>query len=106
MRIFVSLVLAFSFFIGNTAASYGQIKIKRLDGSAISSTEIESAVTRLMKAARVTGIAVAIINDSKIAYVKSFGFEQGRAKAADRANHNVRRIFYKGGFCLPRHATG
>jgi CubicO group peptidase (beta-lactamase class C family) len=74
MRIFISFVLAVSFFIGNTAASYGQIKIKRLDGSAISSTEIESAVTRLMSAARVTGIAVAIINDSKIAYVKSFGF--------------------------------
>ena len=74
MRIFVSFILAFSLFIGNAAASYGQIKIKRLDGSAISSTEIESAITRLMKAARVTGIAVAIINDSKIAYVKSFGF--------------------------------
>jgi CubicO group peptidase (beta-lactamase class C family) len=74
MRIFASLILALSFLIGNTVASRGQVKIKRLDGSAVSSTEIESAVTRLMGAARVTGIAVAIINDSKIAYVKGFGF--------------------------------
>ena len=74
MQIFLSFILAFSLLAGHTAASYGQIKIKRLDGSAISSDEIESVVTRLMSAARVTGIAVAIINDSKIAYVKSFGF--------------------------------
>lgn len=74
MRIFVSLILAFSVFAGSIAASYGQTRIKRLDGSTISSGEIESAVTRLIKAARVTGIAVAVINDSKVVYVKSFGF--------------------------------
>ena len=74
MRIFVSYLLVLSFFIGTTSASSGQIRINRVDGSAISSTEIENAVARLMKAARVTGIAIAIINDSKIAYVKSFGF--------------------------------
>ncbi len=51
-----------------------QKKIKRLDGSRISSVEIEQTVERLMKAAHVTGLNVAIINDSKISYIKSFGF--------------------------------
>jgi CubicO group peptidase (beta-lactamase class C family) len=49
-------------------------RIKRLDGSTISTTEIERTVTRLMSAARVTGLSLAILNDAKIVYVKSFGF--------------------------------
>jgi CubicO group peptidase (beta-lactamase class C family) len=49
-------------------------KIKRLDGSTIPSAEIDRTVTSLMNAARVTGLGIAILNDSKIAYVKSFGF--------------------------------
>lgn len=70
-----SLTLAISFcFMGQAFASFNESKIKRLDGSTISSTEIESRVTKLMSAARVTGLSIAIINDSKIAYVKSFGF--------------------------------
>ena len=48
-------------------------KIRRLDGSAISSAEVDRTVTRLMNAARVTGLSLAILNDSKIVYVKSFG---------------------------------
>jgi CubicO group peptidase (beta-lactamase class C family) len=49
-------------------------KIKRLDGSTISVDEIDRTVTRLMTAARVTGLSIAILNDEKIVYVKSFGF--------------------------------
>lgn len=49
-------------------------KIKRLDESSISVTEIEENIGRLMKEARVTGLNVAIFNDSKIVYLKSFGF--------------------------------
>jgi CubicO group peptidase (beta-lactamase class C family) len=48
--------------------------IRRLDGSAISAAEIDRTVSRLMSAARVTGLSIAILNDSKIAYMKSFGF--------------------------------
>src|SRR5258708_37840730 len=47
--------------------------IKRLDGSTIAPAEIDATVTRLMRAAEVTGVSVAILNDGKIAYLKSYG---------------------------------
>jgi len=49
------------------------LTIKRLDGSAIAPSEIDATVSRLMKAAEVTGISIAILNDGKIAYLKSYG---------------------------------
>ena len=48
--------------------------IKRLDGSTISPAEIDATVTRLMRAAEVTGVGIAILNDGKLAYLKSYGF--------------------------------
>ncbi len=48
--------------------------IRRLDGTTITSADIDTAVTRLMHAGRVTGIGIAILNDGKIAYVKAYGF--------------------------------
>ncbi len=48
--------------------------VKRLDGSTISPAEIDATVTRLMRAAEVTGAGVAIFNDGKIAYLKAYGF--------------------------------
>lgn len=71
----VTLGLAASLFmIGNRSGSANQINVERLDGSRISSAEIDKTVTRLMRAAHVTGISVAILNDSKVVYLKSFGF--------------------------------
>jgi CubicO group peptidase (beta-lactamase class C family) len=52
----------------------GQSSVKRLDGSTISSAEIDAAVTRLMSGAEVTGAAIAIFNDGKVAYLKAYGF--------------------------------
>ena len=48
--------------------------VKRLDGSSISTAEIEETVTRLMREGNVTGLSLAILNDNRVAYVKSFGF--------------------------------
>src|ERR1700674_557971 len=48
--------------------------IKRLDGSAITASEIDGTVSRLMHAARVTGAGIAILNDGKIVYLKTYGF--------------------------------
>ncbi|MFZ6770770.1 serine hydrolase domain-containing protein [Undibacterium sp. Di26W] len=50
------------------------VTIKRLDGSSISSTEVETQVTRMMAASCVTGLGIAILNDNKIVYTKSFGW--------------------------------
>src|SRR6202521_889546 len=48
--------------------------IKRLDGSAITASEMDGTVSRLMHAAKVTGAGTAILNDGKIVYLKTYGF--------------------------------
>jgi CubicO group peptidase (beta-lactamase class C family) len=48
--------------------------IKRLDGTAITASEIDGTVSRLMRAAKVTGVGIAILNDGKIVYLKTYGF--------------------------------
>lgn len=69
------VILIFSFLmIGNRPVAAQPFKVERLDGSRISSAEIDQTVPRLMRAARVTGLNIAIINDAKIVYLKSFGF--------------------------------
>ncbi len=40
-----------------------QPSIKRLDGSTITSAEVDETVSRLMRAADVTGVEIAIFND-------------------------------------------
>lgn len=47
--------------------------IKRLDGSTITPAEIDGTVTRLMHAARVPGIGIAILNGGKVVYLKAYG---------------------------------
>src|SRR5947207_569997 len=47
--------------------------VKRLDGSAIAPSEIDATVTRLMRAAEITGVSIAILNHGKIVYLKSYG---------------------------------
>jgi len=51
-----------------------QASVTRLDGSTISTAQIDATVTRLMQAAEVTGAGIAILNDGKIAYMKGYGF--------------------------------
>jgi len=48
--------------------------VKRLDGSTISASEIDATVTRLMRAAKVTGVGIAILNDQKVVYLKAYGY--------------------------------
>lgn len=50
-----------------------QSTVKRLDGSTIAPAEIDATVTRLMRAAEVTGVGIAIFNDGRIGYLKSYG---------------------------------
>ncbi|HWM86613.1 MAG TPA: hypothetical protein VNO33_12265, partial [Kofleriaceae bacterium] len=46
--------------------------VRRLDGSAISAAEIDRTVTRLMRAARVPGLALAIINGGEIVHLQGY----------------------------------
>jgi CubicO group peptidase (beta-lactamase class C family) len=49
-------------------------KVKRLDGTAITSAEIDETVSRLMQAAAVTGAGIAILDHGKVVYLKAYGF--------------------------------
>jgi CubicO group peptidase (beta-lactamase class C family) len=48
--------------------------VKRLDGSSITAGEMDATLSRLLRAAKVTGASIAILNDGKIAYLKAYGF--------------------------------
>jgi CubicO group peptidase (beta-lactamase class C family) len=51
-----------------------QSPVTRLDGSEISPGQIDATITRLMQAAHVTGVGVAIINHGKLAFIRTYGF--------------------------------
>lgn len=79
-RLSLLVLLAVSFTALNPfVRAQNRPRLKRLDGSTITTAEIEAHVTRLMRAAKVTGLAVAILNDNQIAYVKSFGLRNKEA---------------------------
>ncbi|MEO6814772.1 MAG: serine hydrolase domain-containing protein [Ginsengibacter sp.] len=59
-----------------TNLAFGQKhQIARLDGSKISFSEIDRIVKRLMDTANVQGLDLAILNDKKTAFIKSYGFK-------------------------------
>jgi hypothetical protein len=47
--------------------------IKRLDGSTITPAGIDGTVARLLRAANVPGVGIAIINDGETAFLKAYG---------------------------------
>jgi CubicO group peptidase (beta-lactamase class C family) len=60
--------------------------VRRLDGSRITPAEIEATVTKLMAAAKVPGLGVAILNDNKVVYLHAYGMrnvEEGKPLTAD-----------------------
>jgi CubicO group peptidase (beta-lactamase class C family) len=67
-------LLAMLMAVGALPAAEDRTAITRLDGSTIGAGEIDRTVMRLMKAAEVTGAGIAVINDGKIAYLKTYGF--------------------------------
>ncbi len=74
------LILAAASALIGFAPAEEQPPIHRLDGSTIAPTEVDATVMRLMKAAEVTGVAVMIFNDGKIAYEKAYGFRDTEKK--------------------------
>src|SRR5580692_11495687 len=50
-----------------------QSTVKRLDGTMITSAEIDATVTRVMRAAEVTGVGLAIFDHGKVVYRKTYG---------------------------------
>ena len=54
-------------------AAAQQSTTERLDGSKITSTEIDATVTRVMHAAEVTGVGLAIFDRGNVVYLKTYG---------------------------------
>jgi CubicO group peptidase (beta-lactamase class C family) len=50
-----------------------QVAIKRLDGTTIAAAEIDATIERLMKAAEVPGLGIAVLNDGNVVYLKAYG---------------------------------
>jgi CubicO group peptidase (beta-lactamase class C family) len=55
------------------ATNAAERRITRLDGSRVTTTEIDATVKRLMQAGRVTGVGLAILNDRRVAYLRAYG---------------------------------
>ncbi len=57
-----------------------QPHVKRLDGTTISPEEIDKTVSRLMRAAEVTGIAISIFNHGQVAFSRAYGYRDVEKK--------------------------
>ena len=57
-------------------------RITRLDGSTIDAREIDRAVQRLMHAARVPGLGIAVLNNRKVVYRKAYGERDAERRLA------------------------
>jgi CubicO group peptidase (beta-lactamase class C family) len=69
--------IAYLFIIGLfllTSSVFGQ-KIKKLDGSIISSNEIDQIIKKHMDTANVQGLSIGILNNKKSVYTKAYGFK-------------------------------
>src|SRR5690349_15763215 len=63
----IALTLSFS-------ATAADRSITRLDGTKISFAEIDAQVARMMKAGKVSGLGIAILNERKVAFLKAYGY--------------------------------
>lgn len=64
------------FFLLISFSIFGQQKeISKLDGTKISTSEIDQIVTKLMDSAKVEGLSLAILNNNKPVYVKAYGYK-------------------------------
>jgi len=76
-----AFILAFALSLFSVSCSHAQEPapfpnaptVKRLDGSTIAAAEIDATVNHAMQNAKVTGVGLAILNDGKIVYLKSYG---------------------------------
>lgn len=61
------------FAAGGAEAQSVRSRVTRLDGRSLSSAEVERTVERLMRAGRVPGLALAILNKGEVVYLNVFG---------------------------------
>jgi CubicO group peptidase (beta-lactamase class C family) len=75
-------------------ASAQLTQVRKIDGSSISTAQIDALMKRLMDTAEVTGVCIGIINDNKPVYVKTYGYKnKEKAEPIDTAT-----VFYAASF--------
>lgn len=75
--------------------------ISKLDGTKITTSEINQIVTQLMDAAKVNGLSLAILNKNKPVYVKAYGYRyQAKNELLDTATVNYAASFSKSVFAV------
>jgi CubicO group peptidase (beta-lactamase class C family) len=73
------VLLAAAVLAAATHTAAQQNGIGRLDGSSIKPAKIDETATRLMKAAEVTGLGLAVLDRGKIAYLRAYGVRDKEA---------------------------
>ena len=68
-----SVIFSLGLLCAVTATAADEENIRRLDGKKLSAGEIDAEVKKQMEQERVTGLAVALIQDGRPVYVKSYG---------------------------------
>lgn len=64
-------LLIITFLFGCTT---NEPKLKKLDGSLISKSELTTKIQMLLDSANVTGLSITVFNDNQVEYQKSFGY--------------------------------
>jgi CubicO group peptidase (beta-lactamase class C family)/transcriptional regulator with XRE-family HTH domain len=67
--------LAIGLFLISTSVFGQKTEIKKLDGSTITTNEIDQIVTKLMDTANVQGLSLVILNNKKSVYTKAYGLK-------------------------------
>lgn len=63
--------------------------IQRLDNSKISFSQADDTIRSLMKAAKVTGLAITVFNNNKAQYKKTFGYKSSDTKEPIKTTTNI-----------------
>jgi len=66
--------------------------VKRLDRSTIAAAEIDAIVNHAMQNAKVTGVGLAILNDRKIVFLKSYGQRDTSGDRWTNCHFNCRKL--------------
>lgn len=74
------ILIATVFLLTQALVAAAQPAIRRLDGSTLSPAEVDAAVSRLMTAAQVPGLGIAVFNSGKVAYLKTYRFRDSEKR--------------------------
>ena len=71
--IFSFCILLFGAAYSNSTDSDGN-SIRKLDGAELTYAEVDSIVTGILKMANIPGLQLALFNDKRVKYVRSYGY--------------------------------